>query len=233
MASETDLSKVGFFCDLPAPARAELSARGEVRTAKRGERVWNEGGASSAFTFVVRGHVKLVRALESGREAIVDTVGPGEIACGSAPCTFAPYCCSAVALENGTEVLSVPRRAVMEVAERDAGAARALMHEMASRGANLCRRVEELSSGQVAQRIARLLLRLAERAGAPRADAGIWVPVPLTRQDIADICNTTVESTIRVMTRWSREGVVRKAARGFVLADRARLERAAAGDVCR
>lgn len=224
METEREMSKVGLLRELPAEARARLAPHARLVTLRRGERLWTEGRPSDAFSFVTRGHLKLVRSLETGRDAIVDTSSPGELVCGSTPCTFAPYCCSAVALEDGTSVLTVGRRAVMEALERDPEIARALLHEMGCRGMRTCGRVEELSSGQVAQRIAKLLLKLADRAGVPRPREGTWIPVPLTRQDIADVCNTTVESAIRVMTRWSREGLVRRAARGLVIVDRSRLE---------
>ena len=51
------------------------------------------------------------------------------------------------------------------------------------------------------------LIQLAEREGT-RDPRGLALPFHLTRQTLADMCGTTVESTIRVMSRWIRKGVV-------------------------
>jgi CRP/FNR family transcriptional regulator len=46
----------------------------------------------------------------------------------------------------------------------------------------------------------------------------------LTRQELADMTGTTIETCIRIMSRWSKEGVVRTEKDGFVVLDRETLE---------
>ena len=48
--------------------------------------------------------------------------------------------------------------------------------------------------------MARLFTTLAERTGQKRQD-GVFVPIQLARQDIADLVGTTIETAIRVMSR--------------------------------
>ena len=43
------------------------------------------------------------------------------------------------------------------------------------------------------------------------------IPLALSRQEIADLTATTVESAIRVMSRWGREGLVTTEADGFTI----------------
>ena len=206
----------------------ELGAASTRRHVARGDHCWSEGSPADGFSFVERGQVKLVRATEGGREAIVEVVGAGALLCASAVCANAPYCCTSVAMDD-TEIVSVPRARLLELLERSPAAARGLVEEVGCRAMDLCRRVEELSSGQVAQRIAKLLLKLTDRAGVERPGEGTWVPVPLSRQDLADLCGTTLESAIRAMSRLRRERVVRSSARGFLVQDRQRLEELVAG----
>ncbi len=85
-------------------------------------------------------------------------------------------------------------------------------------------RIGELSSGQVERRVVTLLLRLAEQVGAPRPDGSVWIPLSLSRQDLADLCATTLESAIRCMSKLARQGLVKSVARGFVVPSRSRLE---------
>jgi CRP/FNR family transcriptional regulator len=51
--------------------------------------------------------------------------------------------------------------------------------------------------------------------------------MPLTRQELADLTGTTVETCIRIMSRWGKEGVVSTERDGFLVKDEAALERLA------
>ena len=229
MNFEEAVARVPFLRALDAPDRERLRPYVEFRRLPRGGRVWSQGDETSAFGFVVHGRVKLFKTSEAGKEAIVDLCGPGALLCASAVSCFAPYCCSAGAMEDDVEVALVARRDVLELLERSPAAGRAFLREVTVRGMSLCQRVEELTTGQVERRIATLLLRLADQVGIAREGEATWIPIALSRQDLADLCGTTIETAIRVMTRFRREGVVRSAARGLVVTDRAALTRAARG----
>src|SRR5690606_11742952 len=63
-----------------------------------------------------------------------------------------------------------------------------------------------LTRAPLEQRVAALLLRLLEKSS--REDESI-LPLPLTRQEIADSLGAAVESVIRVMSDWSHRGLIR------------------------
>lgn len=219
------------FLNALAPADLErLRPYIRVRRFDRGDRVWKEGGSAAEFTFLADGRVKLVKTGDAGREVIVDVCGSGELLCSSAVCGFVPYCCSCTTLEDAVEVVAIPRRDVLELLEHSPGAGRAFLREVTQRGLGLTHRIAQLSSGQVDRRLAALFLRLAEQVGSPRDDGSCWLPVTLSRQDLADLVGTTLETTIRTMTRFARKGVVRTVGRGFVVPDRGRLEGVVRGD---
>jgi hypothetical protein len=89
-------------------------------------------------------------------------------------------------------------------------------------------RVEDLSIFGVRQRIARFLIRLADWTGRQERGRTV-VPLALSRQELAALVGTTMETTIRVMSGLRQQGLVEPARRGVVLTDRAALERVAAG----
>jgi CRP-like cAMP-binding protein len=216
--------RVPFVRTLAPADRERLLPYARVSTLAPGEGCWAEGQLPEAFAFVVRGRIKLVKAMETGRETMLEMSAAGELLCGSVVFCYASHCCSAISMERGTEVLLLPRREVLELVERNPGAARALVRELTDRGLDMCRRVEELAAGQVEQRIALLLLKLADRSGVLRAGQGLFVPIRLTRQDVADLCGTTVETATRVMSRLRKREVVFSSGRGFVVKNRRVLE---------
>jgi len=223
------VERVPFLKALPPQQLDRLRPYAKCRRVQRGGRVWREGDATADFTFLIAGRAKLVKAGEAGRDAIVDLCGEGEILCASAVSAFAPYCCSAAALGDSVDVLVIPRRDLLEVLERSPAASRAFIREMTGREMRLARRIGELSSGQVEQRVATLLLHLADDAGVRQANGLVHIPIGLKRQDLADLCSARIETTIRVMRRLGRQGLVRSASRGFVV-DRGGLERIARGE---
>ena len=56
---------------------------------------------------------------------------------------------------------------------------------------------------------------------------GVEIPLALSRQEIAETVGTTVETAIRVMSRWNREGVLLTGRERFVIPDREKLKSAA------
>ena len=56
---------------------------------------------------------------------------------------------------------------------------------------------------------------------------GTFVPLALSRQELADMTGTTIETAIRIMSRWGKDEIVRTEKDGFVLLDRRTLEEAA------
>lgn len=204
-----------------------LRPHGDYRDLARGDTVWRSGQPSAEFIFLVCGRVKLAKACDAGREVIVGVCSPGALLCVSAVCSFTPYCCRGVALEDSTAVVAFPRRDLLALLEASPSASLAFLREVTGRELPLIQRIEELSSGHVEQRIATLFLRLAGQVGVTRETGETWIGLPLSRQDLADLTGTTVETAIRVMTRMARQGLLRSTGRGFLVPDRVALERVA------
>ena len=84
------------------------------------------------------------------------------------------------------------------------------------------RRMADMT-GSVEYRSARRLATLADRMGQKQSNGAVFVPLPLSRQEIADLVGTTIETAIRVMSRWQKEGVVETDKKGFLIRDKATL----------
>ena len=48
--------------------------------------------------------------------------------------------------------------------------------------------------------------------------------MPLSRQELADLTGTTIETAIRIMSRWGKQRIVLTGKAGFVVLDAAALE---------
>ena len=50
------------------------------------------------------------------------------------------------------------------------------------------------------------------------------MPFPLSRQELADMTGTTIETCIRIMSRWGKDDVLATERDGFLLVNRRILE---------
>ncbi len=230
MTFEEAAGRVPFLRAISAADRERLRPYAELRAISAGQPIWKLDDPLHYFVFLVVGHIKMTRPCDNGRDVILDVTGPGDLLCVSAVSSFSPACCTAVALHDDVVALFIPRRDVLHIVEQSPTAAGAFVREATTRDMRLAGRIAELASGQVEQRVAALLMHLADQDGAARENGHTRIPLHLSRQDIADLCGTTLETAIRTMSRLSREEIVTTAAWGFVINDRTRLERLARGE---
>jgi CRP/FNR family transcriptional regulator len=126
-------------------------------------------------------------------------------------------------------ITRIPQDVIVPLVERHPGVVRevALMIGRRLRAAHDA--VESLAADPVEARLAATLVRIAEREGV-RARDRIALPFQLTRQSLADMTGTTVETAIRVMSRWQREGLLVEEQGHLVIADLGRLRQLADGE---
>jgi CRP/FNR family transcriptional regulator len=92
----------------------------------------------------------------------------------------------------------------------------------------MARKLKEMKGQKVDGRIAQLFLTLAERMGK-ETKAGTEIGMTLSRQEVADLVGTTVESAIRVLSRWGREKIVVTGENRFTIPSMDRLREIAEG----
>ena len=217
---------VPVFRGLGDEDQRRLAALATLKDYNRGDYVWREGEAAEHLTLIVRGRVKVVRHSDGG-DVILEIFGEGEPVGAIAVYNYMPYPASAVCLEPVT-LLLLPRRDYFELLDRHPDFARAIIRELTKLVVSLARRLEEMRGQRVEARIAQLFLTLAERMGR-QTKPGIEIPIHLSRQEVADLVGTTVESAIRVLSRWGREKILVTGEKRFVIPSRDRLLQIAEG----
>jgi CRP-like cAMP-binding protein len=202
-----------------------LAAVSVARTYEKGDTIFSEGDPPDFLVTIAGGRVKVVKLLPSGKEIILEIFGPGDPVGAVVAYEGRPYPASAVALEPAHCIL-VRRTEFFALLERHPSFVRGFLTGMAQRIVELTKRIPEVAGGRVETRFAHLFLKLADRIGQQRPD-GRFVPLSLSRQELADLAGTTPETCIRVMSRWGKQGVVLTERDGFVVRDHALLERLA------
>lgn len=214
------LAALPMFKDLPAPLRQRVEALATLQDVDKGDELWHAGDAAEHLTVVVTGRIKVVRHADAG-DVILEMFSAAETVGAVAVYNQMPYPATAIAMEPST-LLRLPRRDWFDLIEHDQKFARGMMLELTRLNMALTRKLAAMHGTRVGARVAGLFLSLAERMGRPTPE-GIEIPMALSRQEIAELVGTTVESAIRVMSRWNREGLLITARQHFVIPDRERL----------
>lgn len=214
---------IPILASLSSEDRVALAPLCELTAYEKGATIFEEGAPADRIHFLFLGKVKIVKAGHE-RDLILEILGPGEPVGAVAAFERRPFPATAVALEPAG-VLSIPERPFFQLIEKRPEITRRLLAGLTLRLMQLNRRFADLT-GSVEYRIGRLFATLAERMGR-RRDGGVFVPLPLSRQDIADLVGTTIETAIRVMSRWQKEALIETEKKGFLIRDPEALRRIA------
>ena len=222
MTAEELLRTTPIFSRLNPADRAAVGAVATVRHYPKGETIFEQETPSDALYTIINGRVKIFRMMPNGKDLILEVFGPGDPLGAVALYMDRPFPASASALEDTTCVV-IPRATFFRLLETNPSLVRGLLLGLTTRLVELTNRLAELSSGRIEGRFARLFLKLAREMG--RFDrGGTFVPLTLSRQELADLTGTTIETCIRIMSRWGKDGVVRTEKDGFVVLDHSALE---------
>ncbi len=188
-----------------------------------------QGDPPEALYIIGSGRIKLVRHTNQGRDVVVTVLGPGQLIGEMAIFDGRPYSMSAITLEE-SGVVTIARHDLMNLIHRYPLLSLEVILEL-NRRLRLCTElVRSLAVDRVEQRIARALLRLKDLGGVPGPEGrGVMIDIHLTRQDIAEMTGTTVETAIRVMSRFRKEGLIQNYKGRTILLDIKKLEALASG----
>jgi CRP/FNR family transcriptional regulator len=221
--AEELLRTTPIFSRLSPGDRRSVAEVARVATFEKGETIFEQESPSNAFYAITSGRVKIFKMMPNGRDLILEVFGPGDPLGAVAAYMDRPFPASAMALEDTTCVI-IPRAEFFRLIDANPSLVRGLLLGLTTRLVELTNRLAELTGGRIEPRFARLFLKLGAEMG--RADrGGTFIPLALSRQELADMTGTTVETCIRIMSRWNKEGIVRTEPEGFVVLERAALER--------
>jgi CRP/FNR family transcriptional regulator len=158
------------------------------------------------FGIASTGFVKMVRSSADGSDVTIELFGPGQIfgLCGAICGMGCPL--TAVAVTD-MWYLRVPKRAFLDIYNANSVLKDRMVRRLTLRLQNAHNMISHLCGGRVEERIAAVLFMLTDSYGQIE-DGKLVLKVPMTRQEISEMAGTTVESTIRTMSRWQKDGLV-------------------------
>jgi CRP-like cAMP-binding protein len=201
------LKKSSFFSSVSEATQKEISRLFTEEKYRRDDYIFFEGDPPDWFHIIKEGKVKLVKHSDTGKDVILQIFAPGEMFGEASLFDHKPYPSSAQAMEPCT-ILKLSRKDFLLFFGRHPFVATEMIMQLGRQLREAHATIKSLAVDRVEQRIASILLKLADQLGT-REGGGIVLNLSLTRQDLADIAGTTVETTIRVMSRFTKSKIIK------------------------
>lgn len=217
MAVRDFLERTPLFAGIDAALAKRLADSAVTRSYVAGSELWRVGDTPRSLVFVRSGLVKLTRPAPKGRTAICGLYGTPSSIGELVLVKGVPYQNGAMAATSSVTLVSIPRDVLLSALNSNARLALNLFCGFEEKLTSLHDKIDVLSAGSVEARLATLLLKLYDKFGDDFDDGTSRVPVPLSRQELADMVSTSFETAIRVLSRWERAGLVITDADGFTL----------------
>lgn len=212
-----DLKKIPVFSALNASDSEEVKPYLIPSKYKKKGVIFSEGDSSDWLYIVTKGKVKITKLAQSGRELILEIISPFDFFGGVAVMRGFPYPANAVAMED-SEVLKISRSNLMRILDRFPNLMYCMAMNIGDRIKGSHEALKNIAIEKVESRIASLLIKLADKAGS-KIDNTVVIDMKLTKQDIAEMVGTTVETSIRTMSKFKKQGIVAEKAGKITIKD--------------
>ncbi len=204
----TLLENYALFRPLTAAQLQKLADVAEIRTLDRGEFFFHQDGEKESFCLVLSGVMRLVQMTEAGKSITLHTAVAGEPLAILYALIGQPFSGSAEALEH-SEIIVLPTPLVWGLMQTHPVVMQNILKMVAGRLREAHNRIRELSTESAEQRIARAVVRLIEKVGSAHENGSVHLDMRLTRQDLAEMSGTTLETVSRTLKAWERLDIVK------------------------
>ncbi len=211
-----ELRQLAAFAEVGRDALAEMAVACAQRRVNASISLVDQGVPSQALVIMVRGSAKTVRAMSGTPDeesVVLDVMRAPCIVADAAVIDGSPASASVVAL-RASHVITLERRALLRLMTTHPSLARALLSRFAHEVRGNVRRMDEIVSGAVDERVKNLLDSLSLTHGTPLGQ-GRFIAIPLRRRDLANMVNATTETVSRLLAKFEREGLARSTRDGI------------------
>lgn len=214
------LQSLPLLDGVPAAALNALAERCGAVHFTRDSVIFQQDDPADRIWLVHTGQVKVVYQEVDGREVILEMIAAGE-AFGGAVLFFPTHPATAKAMEDAV-LVGFSADQYSQLLAQNPPVIMKLLRMLGARHRSMIN-MQILAGERVERRLAHILLKLADRAGQADPD-GIVITIPLSRQDLADMSGTTLETAIRTLSRFNQQNLIKTQRGGYlVILDRPSL----------
>jgi CRP/FNR family transcriptional regulator len=201
------LQNLEIFTGLKEEEIKEISKYFHLEEYKKGDYIFFEGDEEPGIYIVVDGIVKLTKETADGKTVILKLVTPGEVFGWVVLGDSKPSSTYTAQALVDSRVLHISNKDFLNLLTSYPAIAVRITCIASKMVLEAYDRLKSLAVEKVEGRIANLLLELGRKIGKEE-NGKIVIRSPITRQDLAEMTGTTVETAIRIISRWKKEGIL-------------------------
>lgn len=214
---QIELEKAEFFRALSAQGLAEVRPLLNLRGFSAHQLLFIEGEPAEFLWTLCSGEVRIYKSSPDGTILTLEVLGPGEIFGALSALDESNYPVSAESLTEGA-AWRLSKAAALRLIEEEPRLAVEILQIVSRRLGDAHERLRSFAHDSAPTRLAGALLRAAREGEAD-----------VTRRALAEASGTTVETAIRVLRRFEKDGIIRGAVGHVTVLDEAALRQIAEG----
>ncbi len=214
-----------IFQGLPEEELKLLESKMVIQKYKKGQHVFVEGAFPAGIFYVREGRIKKYKANRDGREQIIYICNRGELLGYSALLSEETYPDSAATLENAV-VGFISREVFLKVLSQSPTMSLKLLKNLSHEFGVLVNTIASFAHKTVRERLALSLLILNDKFD-DKDPQGKPLGITLSREDLANIVGTAVETLVRILHSFKDEGLIETQGRKIRVLNDAQLMKVA------
>ncbi len=220
----------GFWHQLSAGDQGRLTAVGRIGKYAPGATICRQGEPATFLFVLIGGWVKVVTVSRDGDEAVLALRGDGDVV-GEFAGELGGYRTATMYALDDVEAVLIQHRRFSAYLDGCPPAAQAYRRVLVQRISETAESLHAQATTSGAQRLARLLISLADRHGHPldpeAAGPEVVITLPLTQQELADLALVARATATRALADWRKRNIVQTGHRRIAIVDPAALHRLA------
>lgn len=211
------LASAALFRGVDPSDAAEWYARLEWWRFSAGQFIFEQGDPGDLLYIILTGKVKVGCSSADGRENLFSVLGPSDMFGEMSILDPGPRMSTATALTE-VEAVAMDRAILREWIASRPEVSEQLLRVLARRLRRMSTTRAEMVFTDAPGRIAKLLLRLAQRFGVQR-DGAVELTHDLTQDEIAQLVGASRETVNKVLSDFTNRGWIRLRGKGVIISE--------------
>lgn len=225
LESHKTLRDIPLFSELSIKQLREISAISKIIRFRKHDIIFNEGDDYKGFFILLKGTVKIFKLTSGARETVVHIVKPFTTFADIPLFEGSNYPVNAQAIEDSL-VLFIPKEGFIDLLKKNHEISLKMLAGFAKRLKALVAQIEDLSSKEVPNRLAKYLLKEIKIAGTEKLPEP-FVKLTIPKSTIAAYLGTITETLSRTFKKLQDEGIIRVKGKVIFVSDIKRLKQLA------
>ena len=223
--SKETIRRLPLFSELSIQQLRQLTKISQLKSFDKNEFLFHEGDFYSGFFILLKGSVKVYKITSDGKESVVHIIKPLSAFADIPLFEGSNYPANAQSLEESLAIF-ISKEGFLNLIRENPEISLKMLAGFAKRLKSLVSQIEDISSKEVSNRLAKYLIKEIKNAGndkLPEPFAKLTIP----KSTIASYLGTITETLSRAFKKLQNEGVIRVSGKKIFVTDLKRLKKLA------